>query len=534
MNKYIKTCLAISVLLLTACGEDFLDKPPYGILTNSIYYKTPADAFTALTACYSYVAGGDNSDMAFVQYEIGDIASDDAWKGGESDNDRPFCNDLAFYRAMSNNQDVEGWWMNNYQGIFRVNSLLEALTDIPFDDAALKSRYEGEARFLRAYLYLNLVRVYGDIPLVKDKLVFGRDDINLTRTPAAEVHQYLRSELNAIAPLIPSKSKMNMTNEWGRATQEAVYALLARVELFFGSFAEARDASKKVIDSGNYSLEPQYGDLFFKNDLISEESIFELLHANTNGNGDDIILPTYYRSRGVGGWGFLCPTKSLVDEFEVGDPRLLYTITETGDKFPKKDGSAEVQNHTGYASGDGYHARKMFYPETRRANRSEMDLNQKAIRYADVLLMYAEALVESDGSLAEACTYINQVRDRARKTYKYDPEAYGDTPEEKTASRMTKIAAVDIPDVQPTSKESVRAAVRHERRVELATESRRLYDLRRWGWQYSTPLIEKARRSLASYANWSMPNPEQRMERFPIPQSEIDRTHGAITQNPGW
>ncbi|GHT31874.1 membrane protein [Bacteroidia bacterium] len=534
MNKYIKSFLVLTVLLLTACGEDFLDRPPYGILTNNTYYKTPDDAYTALTACYSFVAGGDNSDMAFEQYELGDMTSDDAWKGGESDNDRPFVNDLAFFRAMSNNQVVEGWWMNNYQGIFRINSLLEALPDIEFSDAALKVRYDGEARFLRAYLYLNLVRVYGDIPLVDQKLVYGRDEINLARTPAEQIHQFLRTELTTVAATLPPKSKMNLTSEWGRASQGAAYGLLARVELFFKSYTEARDAAKKVIDSGDYSLEPQYGDLFFKNDLISEESIFEMLHANTNGNGDDIILPTYYRSRGVGGWGFLCPTKSLVDEFEVGDPRLLYTITETGDKFPRRDGTIEVQNHTGYASGDGYHSRKMFYPEPRRANRSEMDLNKKEIRYADVLLMYAEALIESDGSLSEACDYINQVRDRARKTYKYDPEAYGDTPEEKIASRMTKIAAVDIPDVKPTSKEEVRAALRHERRVELATESRRLYDLRRWGWQYSTPLIEKARRSLASYANWSLPNPELRMERYPIPQSEIDRTFGVIKQNEGW
>ncbi|MDR1258365.1 MAG: RagB/SusD family nutrient uptake outer membrane protein [Tannerellaceae bacterium] len=534
MKKYNNIFLISLVCFLSGCGDSFLDKPPFGILTDDTYYQTEGDAFTALTAIYSYL-GGDNNDMEFVGYELGDMTSDDAWKGGESDNDRPFVNDLAFFRAMSNNQDVEGWWMNNYQGIFRVNTLLERLPNITFADASLKTRYEGEARFIRAYLYLNLVRIYGDVPLVDRRLTYPVDEYIIPRTPAEQIHLFIRSELKEIANSVPAKSQMNMANEWGRVSRGAVYALLARTELYFGSFAEAGEAAKWVIESGDYSLEPQFGDLFFKNDLISEESIFEVLHKNTDGNGDDTILPTYYRSRGCGGWGFLCPTASLVEEFEIGDPRLLYTITETGDSFPRKNGTAEVQNHTGYTSGDGYHSRKMFYPELRRASRSQMDLNLKKIRYADVLLMYAESLIESNGDLAEACNYINMVRERARGTYKYDPEAFGETEADKLASRVRKIdPTVTIPDVTPTSRDNVRAALRHERRVELATEGHRFYDLKRWGWEYSKPLIEKARRSLGSYSNWELPQPELRLKTYPVPQTEIDRSGGVITQNPGW
>jgi len=533
MKQYAYLLLISIVCFLSGCGDSFLDKQPYGILTDQNYYNTEADAYTALTAVYSYFAG-EQGDIEFISYELGDMAADDAWKGGESDNDRPFVNDLAFLRALSNNQDVEDWWRYNYRGIFRANSLLDRLPDIPFANESLKKRYESEARVLRAWFYLNLVRVYGDIPLLTRVIVYPVDDVIIPRTSREEVHQFLRTELNEAATGLPSKSAMTMSSEWGRLSQEAAIAILARAELFFGSFAEARDAAKKVIDSGNYSLEAQFGDLFFKNDLVSDESVLEIIHKNTDGNGDDIILPTYYRSRGVGGWGFLCPTQDLVNEFEVGDPRLLYTVTETGDIFPRKDGSKEIQNHTGYTSGDGYHSRKMFYPEPRRANRSSMDKNDKKIRYADVLLMYAEALVESDGDLTEACKYINMVRERARKTYKYDPEAFGETPEEKAESRMTKIADVDIPDVQPTSRDVVRAAVRHERRVELATESHRLYDLRRWGWEYAKVRIESARHSLDAYKDWTVPQPELRLLTFPIPQTEIDRSGGVVTQNPGW
>lgn len=529
MKKKIKIYF-ILLIICTGCGDHFLDKPPYGILTDDNYYKTEEDAFTALTAVYSYFGGEEGGgSLEVMGYEFADIASDDCLKGGESDNDRPFVNDLAYYRALSNNQNIELWWKYIYRGIFRCNALLDHLPSIVFRNQSTKQRYEAEALFIRAYFYLKLVRIYGGVPIIDRVLIYPGDNIILPRNTKEEVYAFIKNELIHCAEQLPEKREMNLETEWGRATKGAALALLARTELFFGNFSEARIAARKVIDSGNYSLEPQFGNLFFKNDYISAESIFEVLHKNTDGNGDETILPTYYRSRGSGGWGFLCPTQDLVEEFEAGDPRLLYTITETGDKFPKKDGSIEIQNHTGYTCYSGYHARKLFYPEIRRANRNRMDTNQKKIRYADVLLMYAEALLEEGGDLREVCTYINMVRERARMTYKWDPEAYGDTPQEKKASRMLQIPDnIRIPDIEPTSRESVREAIRHERRVEFATESLRLYDLRRWGVEYMKKRIETAK---------GFPIPGDyalRLPVFPVPQTEIDRTQGIITQNEGW
>ncbi|MDR0430909.1 MAG: RagB/SusD family nutrient uptake outer membrane protein [Tannerellaceae bacterium] len=531
MKRISAIYLFISCLLTASCGDNFLDKPPYGILTDDNYYKTEGDAFTALTAIYSYFGGEEGGGILEVLgYEFADIASDDCIKGGESDNDRPFVNDLAFYRALSNNQNIEQWWMYIYRGIFRCNALLDRLPGIEFRNNALKKRYEAETRFIRAYFYLKLVRIYGGTPLVDKVLIYPNDNIMMPRNSREEVHTFIINELKACIPVLPPKSEMNLAAEWGRASKGAALSLLARTELYFGNYTEARKAAKEVIESGEYSLEPQFGNLFFKNDYISNESIFEVLHQKTDGNGDETILPTYYRSRGSGGWGFLCPTQDLVDEFEIGDPRLLYTITQTGDRFPKKDGTIEIQNHTGYTCYSGYHARKLFYPETRRADRNRMDTNQKKIRYADILLIYAEALLEDGGDLNEVCNYINRVRERARNTYKWDPEAYGDTPEEKKASRMLKIPEdVDIPDVKPASgREHVRKALRHERRVELATESQRLYDLRRWGADYMKERIETAK-------HFTIPGDYRlRLPVFPIPQTEIDRLQGLIKQNEGW
>lgn len=527
MNKQYSLILLLFTSLLVGCGDNFLDKPPYGSLNDGNFYKTEDDIFKALTACYSWLGQGDEFETN--KFEFGDVASDDSYKGGETHSDRPFTNDVAYYRAVSNNQLCENFWRVNYRGVYKCNQVIENAAKITFSSETLKARYIAEARFLRAYYYLNLARVYGGVPLVTKPVVFPQDEVLVPRATAEDMHEFLRKEYSEMAEGLPSKKDMNMSKEWGRASRGAAYASLARVELYYGSFKEAREAAKKVIDSGEYSLEPKYGDLFFNPRYISEEGIFEVLHANTDGKGDETIIATYCRSRGCGGWGFNCPTKDLVGEFEAGDPRVLYTITETGDVFPRKDGSKEVQNHTGYTSGEGYHSRKVFIPDTRRsATRSEMEMNFMILRYADVLLMYAEAVLEDNGDLAEVCKYINMVRERARNTPKYDPEAFGSTPEEKIASRMTKIADVSIPDIKPTSREAVRDALRKERRVELAMENHRMYDLQRWGADYAKKRIEKARSFTigGDFAN--------KLKAFPIPQRDIDRSGGVLTQNPGW
>ncbi len=526
MNKY-NLLFVLLILVTTGCGDNFLDKPPYGSLNDQNFYKTEAEIFQALTACYSWYAGeGDEYETNL--FEFGDVASDDSYKGGESDNDRPFTNHIAYYYAVSNNNICENFWRYNYRGIFKCNMVIGKAPDAEFTNDDIRKRYIAEARFIRAYFYLNLVRVYGGVPLIVDPLIFPQDEVMVERSSRDDIHAFIRKELNEAAVDLPEKKDMDMSREWGRNTKWGAYALLARAELYFGSYTEAKEAALKVINSNQYKLEPQFEDLFFKPRYISDESIVEALHADTDGKGDDTIIATYCRSRGCGGWGFNCPTKDLVDEFEVGDPRILYTVTETGDIFPKKDGSQEVQNHTGYASGDGYHSRKVFLPETRRGSRSEMEINFKLIRYADVLLMYAEALLEEGGDLTEVCKYINMIRERARNLHKYDPEAYGSTVEEKIASRMTKVADVDIPDVTPSSREAVREALRHERRVEFAMENLRMYDLKRWGPDYAKTRIEKAK-------NFSIPGDyKSKITAFPVPQREIDRSHGLVTQNPGW
>ncbi|GBU07349.1 membrane protein [Bacteroidales bacterium] len=507
--------------------DSFLDKSPYGSLNEQNFPNTEAEVFQVLTACYSWYAQ-EAPELDVNLFEFGDVASDDSYKGGESDNDRPFSNDVAYFRAVSNNQLVENFWLRSYEGIYRCNQVIARIPQITFSDEDLKKRYIAEARFLRSYFYFNLVRVYGAIPLIDRPVVYPKDDVIFPRSPESEIHLFLRKELNELALDLPQKNQIDINRDWGRTTQHGALAYLARVELYFGKFQQAKEAAWNVINSGQYGLEPQFGDLFFKPKYISEESVLEVLNTDTDGKGDASIIPTYCRSRGCGGWGFNCPTQDLVNEFEDGDPRILYTITETDDLFLRRDGTPEKQNHTGYASGDGYHSRKVFLPETRRSSRSEMEINFKIVRYADVLLMYAEAVLEGDNNLSEACKYINLVRDRARSTYKFDAEAFGTTAEEKTASRMRKVSDASLTVLQANNTQQVRDALRKERRVELAMENLRFYDLKRWGADYAKQRIETAK-------GFVIPgNYQQKLSAFPIPQRDIDRSGGAITQNEGW
>lgn len=277
-----------------------------------------------------------------------------------------------------------------------------------------------------------------------------------------------------------------------------------------------------MIDSNAFALHPQFQEIFLENGYKTKEAVFSIIM------GDDPAIPiigsttpVYCSPRGAtGGWGFDLPTQDLVSEFEPGDPRLLFTILQSGDIFPKLNATQEVLDFSTYPN-TGYHNRKVYLPESRRGQGWGNDAwTYHPIRYADVLLMYAEGLIESGGDKAEAATYINMVRKRASNSTRKDVEA---------VSRITKIAETPLADVKAT--DDLRKAVRHERRVELAMEYHRLFDLIRWN-----SLVETMKAySLKPLSNGKGGNfTAGKNEVFPIPQTEIDRSGGSIVQNPNY
>jgi len=533
--KKLSIIMLASCLVLggTSCSEEFLDRTPPGNLTDETFYKSPDAGFKSLVTCYrGFVSNFWGYEAA--RAELGNMATDDADKGGSDAGDRPFVTDLGFGRALSSNETLAGYWTARYSAIGNCNVALERLPEASLIDASgapldpvQKSRYLAEIRFLRAFFYFELAEVFGGVPLVTKTLTVD-DRTKLNRASAKEVFQFIEAELTAAAndPAMLSAAKLQ-ASEVGRATKEAAWALLARAYLFFAKddpalFAKARDAAKKVIDSGAFALHPQYQEIFLENGYKTKEAVFSIIM------GDDPAIPIYGSTINVycsprgatGGWGFDLPTQDLVNEFEEGDPRLLYTVLQSGDQFPKANGTKEVLDFSTYPN-TGYHSRKVYLPESRRGQGWGNDAwTYHPIRYADVLLMYAEALIESGGDKSEAAGYINQVRKRASASSRKDVEA---------ASRVLKVAEKQLSDVK--AGDDLRKAVRHERRVELAMEYHRLYDLMRWNTLVPTMKAYAAK----PFSNGKGGNfTAGKNEVFPIPQVEIDRSGGSIVQNPNY
>ena len=526
--------LLVSVLMLmgTSCSEDFLDRTPPGNLTDENFYKSADAGFKSLVTCYRgfYDFWGYEAARA----ELGNMATDDSDKGGSDAGDRPFVTDLGFGRAISSNETLQGYWTARYNAIGNCNVALERLPDAALIDATgsplpaqLKNRYLAEIRFLRAMFYSELAKVYGGVPLVTKTLTV-EDRTKLNRATSKEIFQFVESELLAVANDADMLSATSLQPaELGRATKEAAWALLARTYLFFAKddatlFAKAKDAAKKVIDTKAFALHPQYQEIFLENGYKTKEAVFSIIM------GDNPAIPIYGSTTPVycsprgatGGWGFDLPTQDLVSEFEEGDPRLLFTVLQAGDEFPKLNGTREVLDFSTYPN-NGYHNRKVYLPESRRGQGWGDDAwTYHPIRYADVLLMYAEGLIESGGDKQEAADYINMVRKRASNSTHADVEA---------ASRVTKVADKALADVKAT--DDLRKAVRHERRVELALEYHRLFDLIRWN-----SLVE----TMKAYSQKPLSNGKGanftagKNEVFPIPQVEIDRSGGSIAQNPNY
>lgn len=320
-------------------------------------------------------------------------------------------------------------------------------------------------------------------------------------------------------------------DEFGRVTREAVYSFRARVALFNKDYALAKSDCKKVIDSGAYELIPNYEDLFnsVERGYMSKECIFMTYNSYNPPycNGNPALI--YFVGRGVtGGWGGEVPTYDLVNEYEVKDPRKVHTILSHGDIFPKKDGNEEVHDYTGYDNFTKLQSRKHYVDHFRRpdAGLKQTDWSYYHIRYADVLLMYAESLIELGENLQEAVDVINKVRERAflttSPTDSYATYRAFNIIDPITKEEFEKNYKVKIDD-------DLRKAVRHERRVELAAEGLRYYDLMRWGI-----FVEKIRafyKTPEGIATEKGSNISENTWPYPIPQAEIDKVGGALVQN---
>ncbi len=484
----------ISTFLITGC-QDFLDKPLQGELTQQSFPSTSDDAMQATNAIY-YTLRDANFHTGF--YPILDIMSDDARKGSNPSDQASTIGAYDNFTFNSTEGSLERWWNTLYQGIKRANVVINKVPAIKMD-TKLQTQYIDEAKFLRALFYFNLVRAWGGVPIVTDL----NPPTNLSRASKDDVYTLIENDLMDAINGLPLKSQQNPV-DYGRATKGAAESLLARVYLFLGDFPNVEKYSLDVINSGEYALEPDFSDANSVKGEMGMESIFEIgalgEKEGIENGGDFYANVQGVRGTPNRGWGFNRPTLDLMHSFEPGDPRLDKTVIFLGEVLDgvKILGDPNTPDVTLDNNGDTVeiecYNQKVWTPGTTVAATQGYD--QRIIRYADVLLMAAESLNE-DGKPTQALKYLNQVRARAREG-------------------NNSI----LPDITVTDKDSLRTIIYHERRVELALEGFRFWDLVRTG---------RAAKVLGPLGFVKGKN-----ELLPIPQSEIDLSHGKITQNPNW
>lgn len=481
--------LLFLTLVLWSC-EGFLDVGPQSELTQEAFPTSEADALQATNAVYStlrvwnYHSGG---------FPILDFLSDDGAKGSnpnDGSNQAPYDN----FTHSSTQDGLDRWWNALYQGIRRANVVIEKVPAIEMDET-LRNRYLGEASFLRALYYFDLVRGFGGVPLVTST----EPPIKVPRSTREETYDLIEADLLFAITNLPLKSEYD-AGDLGRATRGAAQALLAKVYLFQNDFTNAEDYALAVINSGEYDLE---ADFYNANDQDGEqgvESVFEIGATADRTAGNQYANTQGVRGTPNRGWGFNRPTIDLRNAFEPDDPREQATIIELGDVIDGitilGDGSTpdETTDENGIVIEIESYNRKVWYPGT--STDTQFGHNRRLIRYSDVLLMAAEALNENDQP-TQALVHLNRVRERARQG---DPTI--------------------LLDITETDKNLLRDIIFQERRVELALEGHRFWDIVRTG---------RGAEILGSKGFIT-----GKHEVLPIPQSEIDLSQGTLVQNDMW
>jgi hypothetical protein len=494
MNTRLTTAAAFLVISALSCTD--LHNDPIGLLTPEQINAEPTlnSVNLSVTSSYQMLASTLNLlgewrwDLGTVfrnDFILDDIASDDVKKKWNPDGDQAWMDQVFSFNFTSSNQAFGGSWAYDYEGISRANLAISYLTDDGVAakigiDPGLRNRLLGEAYFLRAFYYFDLVNDFGDVPLLLTPLKSFDEAYSVaTRVAKADVYAQISLDLAQAKTLLPNSRHSNSAEPW-RASKGAVLALQAKVALFNERWADVITTVAELEGLNFYGLNANYFDSFaVAREATETEVIFAYDHQSgqTPRKGNGLCAPL--------DWGFIAPTDNFLSEFEANDPRLAYTVN-VADKAVYKLLGATSRSFIG---------------------NDDAPSNKVYIRLADVLLWKAEAYNET-GNYAGAIAIINAIRTRARTGVTVGgvlPPA-GTLPDRSVAS---------------TDAAQIAAWLMHERRVELGFESQRFNDLKRWG---------TAKQVLVAVGK----NFQDRNYLYPIPQGEIDKSGGSITQNPGY
>ncbi|MFW5761160.1 MAG: RagB/SusD family nutrient uptake outer membrane protein [Cyclobacteriaceae bacterium] len=402
MKNINKNLLIIIMLLSFSACEEYLEVEPEGIVSTDIFFENARDVVSMVNSAYGALAArSSNSGTALYNgpiWNLMDAASDDAHGSQDVDN-------LTF---DATNGDIRTYWNGCYRGIYRCNTVIDRLPSSPFNGGTeeLRTQLMGEVYYLRALNYFNLVRAFGDVPLIVNE-IRSLSNVQVSKENDTEIYDQIEADLKNAISMLPDQytgTTRFIAQEIGRATRYAATALLAKVYLYQGNYALAADSANVIIQSGIYGLHNDYTANFQGNNENGIESIFEIQHSN------DLNAGSFSRTITLGA---AFPTdeddpsnsnpnifgSGLVQAFEPGDTRRAM-ITNNGETQGNGFPAREVNNKFRFDQPEGgQHASSVNWP---------------LMRYAEILLIFAEAENErSGGPTSAAYDAINQVRARA-------------------------------------------------------------------------------------------------------------------------
>ena len=536
---------------LVGCSK-FLDIKPQGAENSDNFFLQKENAVRAVNGIYDQLqldegASPDGQWMAHHHdWFVGDINSDDAEKGS-NDGDYLEFRDLVNWDLKSTQSMSSSFWIHGFWGVSRANYVLENLPNVTWDPT-LRDRLTGEALFLRGYFYWYLVRLYGGVPVFTTS-VSPSDFGSAKRATLNEVYAQISKDLLQSIELLPEKSQYG-ASDMGRATKGAARSLLARIYMYqigtdkdnTTTWQQVYNLTNAVITSGEYNLMANYAKLLETENKNNEESVFEIQF----GVGSSDLAPAsignnFYNFQGNrkddSGWGFNNPTNDLVAAYDPTDPRLSCIIY--GETYNNGILYGVKKKYDRKEQGTNWLNRKAALP-VKPALAKASDRNIKIIRYADVLLMNAEAAYNI-GNVAAAQDKVNMVRARARNSSYC--MGYAETKMDYSAAP----ASINLPNITSTGTQ-LQQDIWKERRLELAMEQLRFYDLVRTGRFYDIMDAEKDQKrapgqpyeSLYRYSGIkanaltkSIDGPNgNKVPLLPIPQTEVQAW--GMEQNPGY
>lgn len=543
-NKILSMLLVLlTMFTFNNCNEaELLDKYPQDAINAGNYFVDESSSSGAVAAIFS------NWNKRYTMYQRTlmylDLMTDDAYT--RVLNTRGQMNNYAYEEYDTTNDQFKDWWIYIYRSINDANFCIDFIptsSDSKFTEEKQKP-YIAAAKFMRAFGYIYLTSFYGDVPLHKN-FIANVEDSYKPKTPVNEVYDLIIEDLIYASENLPDQWPVN---ELGFPTKAAGAGMLARAYLYDKDFANAETAAKKAIeiaDASGYELMADYEYMMSYASQPNKEFIFTINFKENDPSGNifqgmverlprggdtpsgPTLPPQIYAVMGGDGWGYILPTRDLYDEFEANDPRREYSMWIPGDFYGIHHG--ETFNYTNpgtgetytYHDGDSIFYQKAWSPthmNTRKIVASVADLvsSQNSgydipiLRYAELLLYYAEALIENN-KINEGMAQINKVRARP---------------------------SVNMPAVTASNKDEATAKLRHERRIELNMEAIRIFDLRRWGIvEQELGAGPNSKKVLVRFGDDNMYKGTQcefpKHLLLPIPVGELN-VNELLTQNPGY